>query len=96
MSKPVDAWGDVAIDARARTKKVPHALLWLASLAVVLGLELWGMGGLELRDALTPVSLARDGIGQQLLALSPLILMNLLIVWVIKGWLAAMWEEEAS
>jgi hypothetical protein len=96
MSKPLDAWGGTAIDNRARAKKVPHALLWLLSLALVLGLELWGMGGLELRDALTPLSLAPDGIGRQLLALSPLILMNLLIVWVIKGWFAALWEEEAS
>jgi hypothetical protein len=93
MSKPVDAWDAPLINGRARAKKVPHGFLWLVALTVVLGLELWGLSGMELRDAVMPSSPTAQAVADRLLQLSPMILLNLLIVWVIKGWFTALWVE---
>lgn len=93
MSKPMDAWDTPLIGGRVRAKKTPHGLLWLLALTVVLGLEFWGLGGTELRDAVMPSSPTLQAVADQLLQLSPMILLNLLIVWVIKGWFTAMWVE---
>jgi hypothetical protein len=93
MSKPVDAWDAPLINGRPRVKKAPHGFLWLLALSVVLGLELWGLSGIELREAVMPSSLTAQAVADRLLRLSPIILLNLLIVWVIKGWFTALWVE---